>query len=227
MIMNIGILIPDKLEYKPFYEYALSQNGQKVQDEYYDVCSLEINDKKIYLLRCEIGKVRSAAATAYLINKYETEVVINAGLAGSPFNRIEKGSVCVGSKYIEADFDLTALSYKLGEKSDRTYFNSADPKLLKLATKECNLLSGIIASGDFFLNDEKKSKFLINEFDLSVFDMESAAVADICKIYNIPFISVRKISDDGSESAKADYGRENEGKKKDLVAAVFDLIEKI
>ena len=226
-MMNIGILIPDKLEYKPFYEYVLNRKGEKIQDEYYDVCSLEINDKKIYLLRCEIGKVRSAAATAYLINKYESSVVINAGLAGSPFNRIEKGSVCVGSKYIEADFDITALSYKLGEKSDGTYFNSADPNLLQIATKKCNLESGIIASGDFFLNDEKKSEFLLDEFDLSVFDMESAAVADICKIYKIPFISVRKISDDGSKSAKDDYGRENEGKKKDLVAAVFDLVEKI
>ena len=225
--MNIGILIPDKLEYKPFYEYVINKKGTNIQDEYYDVCSLEIKDKKIYLLRCEIGKVRSAAATAYLINKYKSDIVINAGLAGSPFNRIEKGSICVGSKYVEADFDLTALSYKLGEKSDKTYFNFANPNLLNIATKKCNLESGIIASGDFFLNDEKKSEFLIDEFDLSVFDMESAAVADICKIYKIPFISVRKISDDGSKSAKDDYGRENEGKKKDLVAAVFDLVEKI
>ncbi|MDO5015042.1 MAG: 5'-methylthioadenosine/S-adenosylhomocysteine nucleosidase [Clostridia bacterium] len=225
--MKIGIVIPDKLEYAPFLHYIKKNNGKIIQDKYYDVCSVEIDEKEIFILQCEIGKVRASAATVYLLNKFNVDIIINTGLAGSPLSKIKRGAVCAGSKYVEADFDLTALNYKLGEKSDKTYFNLADKNLLKIAKEKCNLPIGIFASGDFFLNDEKKAEFLSREFNLSVFDMESAAVADVCKIFKIPFISIRKISDDGSANAKEDYGKENEGNKKDLVDTVVDFIKKI
>lgn len=59
-----------------------------------------------------------------------------------------------------------------------------------------NIHAGLICSGDKFITDRKELDTIKNNFPegLAV-DMESGAIAHVCHLFKIPFISFRIISD--------------------------------
>ena len=61
---------------------------------------------------------------------------------------------------------------------------------------ETHVRSGLIVSGDWFVNSRDKMQSILNNFpDAEAVDMESCSIAQTCNIYNTPFISFRIISD--------------------------------
>lgn len=61
---------------------------------------------------------------------------------------------------------------------------------------ETAIFGGLICTGDKFITDRKELNEIKSNFPegLAV-DMESAAIAQVCHLYNVPFISFRIISD--------------------------------
>ena len=56
--------------------------------------------------------------------------------------------------------------------------------------------AGLIVTGDWFVDSREKMREIVGHFpEAAAVDMESAAIAQTCHIYNIPFISFRVISD--------------------------------
>ena len=54
---------------------------------------------------------------------------------------------------------------------------------------------GIVASGDIFCTDIRMKDKINTKFDADVVDMECAAIAQVAYLDNIPFISIRSVSD--------------------------------
>lgn len=54
---------------------------------------------------------------------------------------------------------------------------------------------GVVASGDIFCTDENMKNKINKKFNAGVVDMECAAIGHVAVLDNIPFISVRSISD--------------------------------
>lgn len=58
------------------------------------------------------------------------------------------------------------------------------------------LWGGLICSGDQFITDRKALEEIKNKFpDGLAVDMESGAIAQVCHLYGVPFLSCRIISD--------------------------------
>ena len=56
--------------------------------------------------------------------------------------------------------------------------------------------AGLIVTGDWFVDSREKMREIVGHFpEAAAVDMESAAIAQTCHIYGIPFISFRVISD--------------------------------
>ena len=56
--------------------------------------------------------------------------------------------------------------------------------------------AGLIVTGDWFVDSKEKMREIVGHFpEAAAVDMESAAIAQTCHIYGIPFISFRVISD--------------------------------
>ncbi|MGL5256265.1 MAG: 5'-methylthioadenosine/adenosylhomocysteine nucleosidase, partial [Proteocatella sp.] len=64
---------------------------------------------------------------------------------------------------------------------------------------------GIIATGDQFIADNKKVKWLEETFDASAVEMEGASIAHVAYQNNIPFIVIRSISDNANTGASIDF----------------------
>ena len=55
---------------------------------------------------------------------------------------------------------------------------------------------GLIVTGDWFVDSKEKMRSIVSLFpDAIAVDMESAAIAQTCHIYKVPFISFRVVSD--------------------------------
>ena len=71
----------------------------------------------------------------------------------------------------------------------------ADPYLLEKA-QLTGAKPGLIVTGDWFVDSKEKMREIVGHFpEAKAVDMESCAIAQVCHIYKVPFISFRVISD--------------------------------
>lgn len=78
---------------------------------------------------------------------------------------------------------------------------SPNEQLVELAQKEAkkagyNVVSGLICSGDAFINGNDKINQIRQNFpNVVAVEMEAAAIAQVCHGFNLPFVIVRAVSD--------------------------------
>lgn len=224
--MKIGFVIADNYEYDPFKKFAgeFSPTEFKVYNN--NCIKFDFNKKiKVVAVECGIGKVNAALATMYLINEEKVDIILNVGLSGAIQN-VKRNFIVAGTEYIECDFDLTAIGYDLGVKPDQEYIYKADENLIEKA-KSCSIdYFGRLGTGDIFLADSALKEKYKNTFDICSFDMETGAIAAVCHKAEVPFLAVRKISDDCDENAVENYKELNDKKEVHLSEVAREIIEK-
>ena len=76
---------------------------------------------------------------------------------------------------------------------------AADERLLGIASSlktSTRIVPGLICSGDQFITDRDQLNLIKQSFPLALaVDMESGALAQVCHLYGVPFLSFRIISD--------------------------------
>ena len=68
-----------------------------------------------------------------------------------------------------------------------------------------NIFEGRIVSGDQFISDKEKKKWLIENFAGYCTEMEGAAIGHTAYLNHVPFLIIRAISDKADDSATMDY----------------------
>lgn len=162
-----------------------------------------INEKGVILVEAGIGKVNAARVTQVLIDKFEVCAIINVGVAGTAKDELNMGDIVIGERVVQHDFDITAFGHPKGFISNVGQFIESDKQLLskmrqtieKFNDSEFKIKIGVVASGDIFCTDPRMKDKIRNKFDADAIEMEGAAIAQVCKLDNIPFIIIRTISD--------------------------------
>ncbi|HAQ06027.1 MAG TPA: 5'-methylthioadenosine/adenosylhomocysteine nucleosidase [Bacillus bacterium] len=171
------------------------------------------NDYEIVLCKSGVGKVNASVCTQILIDEFEASHIIFTGVAGAVNPDLKIGDIVVSIDCLQHDMDATALGFKLGEipYSEVSVFK-ADSKLVDLAisaSKETvqgkKIMSGRILSGDQFIADREKVKFLHEELQGYCTEMEGAAVGQVCSMNAIPFVIIRSMSDQADGSADVNF----------------------
>lgn len=227
-----GVVFADSMEYAPFLDWAKTQKNVKEDTLFGNECvkirlEKEGREIKIIGVKCGIGKVNAAAATAYLIASEKADMILNAGLSGA-VSSLKREDMVAGESYIECDFDLTAIGYKPGEKCDgQKSFLKADEKLLSYALESEGIKKVSCGTGDLFLSDPVKKEYFKNTFSIQSFDMETGAIASVCDKAGIPMLSLRKISDDADDSSVNDYREMNDRKESCLTELLVNIFSRI
>ncbi|MBR4318929.1 MAG: 5'-methylthioadenosine/adenosylhomocysteine nucleosidase [Oscillospiraceae bacterium] len=151
---------------------------------------------KIITVCCGIGKVNAAVCTQILIDVFKAEQIINTGIAGGMKAGIKVLEIVISSSVLHHDLD----AHFLADYPPCHAEFEADKALQDLAKSVCqemNIIfhSGKIVSGDAFITDSEIKKNLIQKYDPCAVDMETAAVGQTAWRNEIPFVSVRCISD--------------------------------
>lgn len=205
---KVGILVADDVEYFPLLEAAKDYSPEK-SEKFGMLChtfTLE-NGIEVLSVLTGIGKV-SATAGAVLLALNGCEAIFNFGFSGA-ISKVKKNELVLGTGFFEHDFDLTPIGYEPCQKKRNTDpVLNADATLISAFEKELpGIFKGTFATGDCFVSNATLRDKLRDDYGAVACDMETAAVADVCKMAKIPFASLRQISDDAGDSA-ADIYRE-------------------
>lgn len=224
MKKTIGFVVADEMEFLPFLRLVQQYAGETYSTRGRRAGSFRLaaGDRELLLrgVECGIGKVCAAETTAFLIAD-GADIVLNAGLSGA-VSGVHRGDFVAGSSFRECDFDLTAVGRPLGKAAI-----DADPTLLALAASLPEMHVGTIGTGDLFLADPVKKEQYKTLFSLTAFDMESAAIAQVCADSGVPFCSLKQISDDADDCSAEDYTEMNDRAEDALCLCVLALCEKI
>lgn len=174
----------------------------------FEIYTGNINKQKIVLSKSGIGKVNAATTTQFIINKYKPKYIINTGLAGSLTPSSKAGDIFIAEKMVQHDFDITAFGNPKGYmdngiEPDKPTIYYSDKNLVNEfinKSKNKNIKTGTIATGDIFVSDKQTKNSIRKEFGADLVDMESAAIAQTAKRNNIPVIILRSVSDGLNES---------------------------
>lgn len=161
---------------------------------------------------CGIGKVNAAVCTQILVSEFNVDKVINVGVAGGIGKDIYPGDVVIATNLVEHDMDTTAFGDPHGQVPRMDTFDfKCDSSLIESANSACkkvggfNTFTGRIVSGDVFVADVEKIKWLEKEFNALSCEMESASIAHVCYLNNIPVVVIRSISDNANNGAHMDF----------------------
>ncbi|TMU85625.1 5'-methylthioadenosine/S-adenosylhomocysteine nucleosidase [Bacillus sp. BHET2] len=161
-----------------------------------------MNDKEVILLRSGIGKVNAAMSTAVLLQHFKPDCIINTGSAGGFDPSLNVGDVVISTEVRHHDVDVTAFGYEYGQVPQLPAAFLADEKLKQTAIDsvrelgDAQVVSGLIATGDSFMNDPKRVEAIRDKFiDLQAVEMEAAAIAQVAHQFHVPFVIIRSLSD--------------------------------
>ena len=173
-----------------------------------------INGKEVVMTECGIGKVNAAMSTQVMIDKYNPDVIINSGIAGSVSKELKIGDIVISKDCVQHDFDGTQMGDPKGliQYNDETRIDipvSQDvaQKLFEACKdiENTNVKIARIATGDIFVADKAMRQSVADEFDAVACEMEGGAVAQVCYRNEVPCAVLRCISDDFDENDFMDF----------------------
>lgn len=198
-MQKVGIICAGDEELKPFLSHIKNFTvTEKSMLKFYEG---SINGVSVVALFSGVCKVNAAIATQILIDTFCVGSVINAGTAGGMDESIDIFDIVVATQVAYHDVDdaiLTQFHPYLSSiyfDTDKNFLNIAE----RISMKIPKVNFGKMVTGERFIEnhmrDDNNQKFM----PLSV-DMESASIAHVCYVNQIPFISIRCITDTGTHS---------------------------
>ena len=178
-----------------------------------------------------VCKVNAAIAAQLLIERFGAELVLNAGTAGGMAPSLELLDTVISTEVVYHDvspFILTQFHPWM-----ETEFFRADEKLLDASHRAAEALDparrviwGRMATGEAFIDSEGRADVSQRYSPLCV-DMESAGVAHVCYAFDVPFLSIRSLSDTadhrGAENFEANSRAASEASRDVTLALIRQL----
>ena len=171
------------------------------KDDILIVCALEIETQSNLdnwnVLYSGVGKVNATFKLTERLTDYnwaKPKLVINYGTGGS--RELQIGELVDCTKFIQRDMDVTGLGFMKGQ----TPYEKDIPIILDYDHVEFNPIGKKLrcGTGDNFVQDNMGSYS-------DVYDMEAYALAKVCWLFNIPFISFKYITDNANEASPKDW----------------------
>lgn len=219
--MKIGILCASDEELAPFLPMIETcKVTEKAMLKFYEGT---IGGVELVTLFSGVCKVNAAIASQILIDSFGVRAIINSGVAGGMNPKLQIFDTVISTEVCYHDVAEDILT-EFHPWMDSAFFQ-ADNKLVELSKTAANRIKtkgtiywGRMVTGESFIANEGRQEINDRFSPLSV-DMENASIAHVCYVNNIPFISVRCITDTASYSGNEHF-EENVMKASDIAAEV-------
>lgn len=154
----------------------------------------KLGSHSVVVLKSGIGKVNAAVSTLTLIENFHVSLVINTGVAGGTGKGAGILDVVVADRVAYHDVWCGPGTVDGQAAGCPRFFECV------LSSEQIGALPsvkhGLIASGDIFVSKVEDVNRIMSLYpEAMAVDMESAAIAQVCFIKNVPFLAVRVISD--------------------------------
>ena len=191
----------------------------------------EIDDVSVVAAVSGVGKVFAAICTEIMVLHFGVDHIINIGVAGSLVKDLKVLDVAVAESAVQHDMNTTAIGDPQGLISGINIINfEADQKLREavvevLKEKGISYQTGVIASGDLFVDTDRQRDIIRRRFDAIAADMEGGSIAHVCHVNNIPFTIIRSISD--ADGSAMDYNTFAGKAAEQSISIILEVISRI
>ena len=184
-----------------------------------------LEGQPVALVLCGCGKVNATLSATLLAGHSKISRILLTGISGALAEGLSVGDIVIGDSFVQHDMDTRPL-FPLHEipfegfsviESDpelRHTLASAAREMLGSPSKKpqglesAGVFEGLVVSGDQFLSSsEARNRVLESLPKASCVDMESAAVAQVCRAADLPLGVMRVISDNADGSAHIDFAK--------------------
>jgi len=210
---RIGILFALKKEYKGFTD-NLSSHIENVEQKPFFCSKFFYKNYEIIFTVSGLGKVRAAACTQHLIDKYQPELIINVG---------SSGGVCSKVSTKDTYFVATIVEYDFMSLREGTPVIGVDNELLNTAQK-INLPFAVLGSADQNADTQEKKERL-HKTGITIADWEGIAVAKTCNINNVKFALFKIVTDTSNKDFSKEFSQNVFQFNKHLNDVVFNFLD--
>lgn len=194
--MKVGIIAAMSSEREQLSRLLDGLHEEQVGRYRYVVGTL--GENTLYIMECGIGKVNAAVGACEFITHMQPDVVVSTGVAGGIGSEVNVMDVVAASEVVYHDV-WCGMGNAYGQVQGLPPRFVCDVRLVRMAASLPSPVPvhvGLICSGDKFVTALPELEAIKAEFPegLAV-DMESGAIAQVCYLYQVPFISFRVISD--------------------------------
>ncbi len=191
--MKIGIIVAMGKELE-LLRPMLNDASEKKVDGLTFHCGT-VGNHEVTVMQCGIGKVNAAIGTVTLINNFAPHAVINSGVAGGADKLVNVMDVVVGERVAYHDV-WCGPECPMGRVQGLPLYYEGARMLLDAMPQGEDVKRGLICSGDRFIDKMSEVEAIKGNFpDALAVDMESGAIAQVCCVRGVPFLSMRVISD--------------------------------
>ena len=171
-----------------------------------------LGPNRVVLAETGIGKVNAAVGAAALLDAFRPDCLVSTGVAGGLDPSLRVGDVVAAAEVVYHDVDCGP-GNEYGQVQGMPPRFRCDGRLLALAAAAgaaggARIVRGLLASGDTFVAERGQQDAIRARFpDALAVDMESGALAQVCHVAGVPFLSLRILSDapDAGDGRYAQY----------------------
>ncbi|MEO9598953.1 5'-methylthioadenosine/S-adenosylhomocysteine nucleosidase [Parasphingorhabdus sp.] len=174
-----------------------------------EVRQLDHGGKTVSILCSGIGKVHAGAAALYMHSHFNPDLFLVIGTAGHISGK--QGDCFYLSETLQADYGTLERS---GAHDGFTHYNAgawpigpadwkpfeAHPMPAALALPQAR-----IATADCFVKCPDRSAYLRDTLQSDLVDMETAAVAQIAALLDIPWVGIKAVTDGANSDSSGDF----------------------
>lgn len=168
-------------------------------------------DHKFIILVSGYGKVNIGSSIRYLCFKYPIKAILSIGTCGSITDSNGIFSAVIPTSCLEFDVDFMPLGYLPGQipKIEKALYKTNDD--LVECLKKASNISGVsysndlMATSDMFVSNYNLSSSIRREFNAGAVDCESGSVGQFCFINEIPYASVKVVSNFANNNGIKQY----------------------
>jgi futalosine hydrolase len=163
--------------------------------------------RRVVVITGGIGAANAANAATLLIGQHTPKAVIQTGIGGAyPGGGAVLGDIVAAEQEVYADLgvltkegfqDMKSTGLALLERDRKKYYNVFPlhrGMLREAARLVPDLKRGVFLTVSTVTGTRKRARELRTRFEALCENMEGAAVAQICRAYDVPFLELRGIS---------------------------------
>lgn len=179
-----------------------------------------VGDQPVIATRCGIGMVAAAAATERCIDAFQPRAVLNFGCTGAHRRDLLPGDVVIGTACV--NHARVKILPDGSERFDDSGYHIEGEQLIP-STLRCDpwlrvqaesvadnwspepwpvgsparppiVTAGVVASADIWTQAPERIERLHARHESLCEDMEAAAIAQICALHGVPFLTIKDIS---------------------------------
>ena len=192
----------------------------------------DLHGHEIVLVKCGIGKVASAVATAMIIDKFDPDYVVNTGSAGGFDLALNIGDIVISDVVTHHDVDLTVFGYVPGQCAGMPENYMCNEQLIEAAEQSAKNIQGVkvkkglVCSGDSFVGNDELALATKQKFpEMIAVEMEGAAIAQTAYLMGIPFLVIRSLSDIAGKTSTVSFQAYLEKAAKNSANLVMGMVK--